>query len=144
MGSAPVGGGLFARGWGGAGPAGRQQSVTDPLFRRLASAPVLEAVQAASEGDLGGRLAAGLDVVAVDPDRRGAGEAGTLGRCLVADRAAGRVAVDQVCGGQGPQRLVGVQAELGGQVGHRSGFGWAGVGEEPGKQATVERAQRLG
>jgi hypothetical protein len=80
--------------WRGAGPTGRQQSVADPSFGRLASEPVLEPVQAAREGDLGGWLAARLDVAAIDPDRWGAGEAGTLGRCLVADQAAAELGVD--------------------------------------------------
>jgi hypothetical protein len=52
--------------------------------------------------------------------------------------------VDQVGGGQGPQRLVRIQAELDGHIGDRGELGWATAGKEPGKQAAVERAQRLG
>ncbi len=61
-----------------------------------------------------------------------------------ADLAAGPVGVDQVGGGQGPQRLVQVKVQLGGYRGDHLRLGWSGVGEEPAEQATVEAAQRLG
>jgi hypothetical protein len=89
-----VGCGALLRFWPGVGLAGCQQGVADPAFGGLTSQPVLKAVQPARDGELGGWLTAGLDVAAVDPDRRGAGEAGTLGRCLVADQAGAQLGID--------------------------------------------------
>ena len=62
--------------------------------RRLAGKAMLVAVQPAGQRGHPGRGAAGLDVAAVDPDRWGAGEVGTLGRCLVADQAGAQLGVD--------------------------------------------------
>src|SRR5829696_899249 len=80
--------------WRGVGPAGCQQGVTDPAFGWLAGKAMLMAVQPAGQRGHPGRGAGGLDVATVDPDRRGAGEAGTLGGCLVADQAAAQLGVD--------------------------------------------------
>jgi len=71
-----------------------QQRLADPALLRLAGEPVLEAVEAAGERVLAGWLAAGLDVVAVDPHGRGAGEAGPFGRRLVGDQGGAPFGVD--------------------------------------------------
>jgi hypothetical protein len=47
---------------------------------------VLETVQAAGEGVLGGWLAAGLDITIVHSDGRGTRKLGLVGRRLVADQ----------------------------------------------------------
>jgi hypothetical protein len=63
-----------------------QQGVADPACLWLAGEPVLVAVEAASDRELGGRFAAGLDVAAVDSDGRRAREPSLFGRCLVGDQ----------------------------------------------------------
>jgi len=52
------------------------------------------AVQAAVDGDLGGRVGAGFDVAAVDPDGGGAREPDPFGGCLVGDQGGPDVGLD--------------------------------------------------
>jgi hypothetical protein len=55
---------------------------------------VLETVQAAGEGELGGWLAAGLDITIVHSDGRRTRKPGLIGRHLVADQGGAQLGVD--------------------------------------------------
>ena len=77
----------WSAGWRGCSRPARcpQQGIAYPALVWLPGIAVLETVQAAGDGVLGGWLAAGLDITIVHSDGWEPRELGLVGRRLVAD-----------------------------------------------------------
>jgi hypothetical protein len=130
-----------------------QQGLTDPTLLGSAGEAVLEPVQPTANDVFGGRLAPGLHVTAVHPHRWRARKPGLVQLHPMGSGLAGegigdanptgcRIGVDQVGRGQGSQRRLRFQLQVGRRPANYAEVRWASPGEERAQQGPMERLER--